>query len=748
MRWKVLLSLSLVALLLLSSSYVFSSASENHNFKNFRAPPIQTPILALVNSTIYEKIVPLLTSLEEAMYNASYFYYYFIIKNVSGEDPEGIREMIKEEYDSKSISGAVLIGNIPLARYEDKVMGNVIEFPYYYMDLNGEWKDTDEDGIIDTPSGDYFPEIWVGIVRSTGDGNNVTQIEAYIQKVIDYVNGKFEPIVKSGAFLDDDFLYLDEKIKEYLAYTYFGTDVIDENTTSQTFLKFLSENYAYAYFIVHSDGSAYFIKTSQGSERVTPDEIEGKALFYTDFSCYGASFERGAIANYLIMDENSNALGVLTYTGSGHPDSMDIYHTNLGWGRSFGESLIQQIYASTQNTTYFNTHIAMLVYLGFPFLKPWRPHGYREVRYLEIEGNEEFLDYAEMYSWRGSGSEKDPIKISNIMIFSPLGEWGLVLKNITLHVEISHCWILTPLGVQILHSNNVIIKDNKLYYSKIYVANSENILVENNYIEGIEYYMFSGMWNSIAISNSSFIKVYGNEISNGTGIGIYGKRMVVGVNNGVPTFKIYYARHINVSYNKIEGLFGVGFSEVRDSYIYRNDIQFTVGGFSLFYSNHNLVTENNFTLIFTNNTWTSGNTHDYYLSIFSSHDNYIYLNNFVYNGTPPEYVIFSAFIRIGSPFLSNESIKNCWNSSKYGNYWQWWAEKNDTNDEDEDGIVDYPYVLEVNNTDYKPLKEPYVWKMNIPTGMGYDVLYTTLAVLGIVLVVVVIALMHRKLQKR
>ncbi len=725
MKWRALLSILLVVFIMHSTFYVFGGASKNHNFngfENYGALAYLTPILALVNSTIYQKVVPILKSLEESMQNANYFYY-FIIENVSGKNPEEIREMIKEEYESKSIKGAVLIGNVPLARYEDKAIGEVIEFPYYYMDLNGEWKDTDGDGIIDTPSGNYFPEIWVGIVRSTDeDGNNVTQIEEYIDKTIDYIDGKYYPKVQSGAFIDDDFLYLDDKIKSSLTSIYIGEEVVDQNTNSATFLKFLSNNYAYAYFIVHSDGRSYIIKTHNGHEKINPWEIKNiNALFYTDFSCYGASFERGAITNHLIMVKNSNALGVLTYTAEGEPVPLLYYHGSLSNGTSFGKALVDYIRTVTANRSYFDSHIAMLIYLGFPFLKPWRPHGYREVKNLEIEGNEEFLDYAEMYGWRGSGSEKDPIKISNIMIFSPLVKWGLVLKNITLHVEISHCWILASLGVQVLYSNNVIIKDNKLYYSRIYVASSENILVENNYIEGIGYYVFNGMWNSIAISNSSFIKVYNNEIHNGTGIGVCGKRMIVGVNNGVPVFKIYYARHINVSYNKIEGLFGVGFSEVRDSYIYRNDIQFTFGGFSLSYSNHNLITENNFTLIFTKNTWTFGNTHDYYLSIFSSHDNYIYLNNFVYNGTPPKYVIFSSFIRIGSLFLSNESTKNCWNSSKYGNYWEWWANKNDTNDENDDGIVDYPYVIDANNTDYMPLKHPFV--CNIKENSEFPYIY-------------------------
>ncbi len=746
MRHRVLLSILAVVLILFSSFYIFNNASENHNFngfENYGAPAYLTPILALVNSTVYQKVLPLLNSLEESMQNANYFYH-FIIKNVSGKNPEEIREMIKEEYESKSIKGAVLIGNVPLARYEDKAIGEVIEFPYYYMDLNGEWKDTNGDGVIDTLTGNYSPEIWVGIVRSTDeDGNNVTQIRGYIDKTIDYIDGKYYPRVQSGAFIDDDFLYLDDKIKSSLTYVYMGEEVVDQNTNSTTFLKFLSNNYAYAYFIAHSDGKSYIIKTPSGYEKVYPEELTHiNTLFYTDFSCYAASFERGAIANYLIMSKNSKSLGVLTYTSLGVPEPLLYYHMNIGEGMSFGKSLLDYIHTVTANKTYFDEHIAMLAYLGFPFLKPWRPSGYKEFRSLDIMGNEELLNYAFRYGWKGNGTKGSPIQISHIMIFQPMRNGNISLSNITMYVELSDCWVLGGLGINVVHSKNVVIKSNKIYYAPIVIFNSKNIKIENNLLESYGHF-----YDSIYVYNSTSVDLTHNILNNGLGIGVRGN-VEYEFTNGTLTYKHIYYSKVNISYNKLnQSLTGINLLGVANSTIFRNDVEFKGVGLSLELSNNNLIEENNFTLLlkdFLNISLNWGTV--CYLSLSNSYGNRIYLNNFMYKGPMPEYIDFSKLVCVSSeglpPFTHPENNRNYWNNSKYGNYWEWWANKNNTNDKNNDGIVDYPYVIDANNTDYKPLKHPFVW--NIKEGNGVPYIYIMAVLVAFFMLLVVVVYFKRK----
>ncbi|MCD6275277.1 MAG: copper ABC transporter substrate-binding protein, partial [Thermoplasmata archaeon] len=91
---------------------------------------------------------------------------------------------------------------------------------------------------------------------------------------------------------------------------------------------------------------------------------------------------------------------------------------------------------------------------------------------------------------------------------------------------------------------------------------------------------------------------------------------------------------------------------------------------------------------------------------------------------------------------------NYWNNSKYGNYYQWWAERNDTNDKNGDGIVDYPWVMNENNTDYHPLKSPYVWKVENKNNRVERPYYSThISIIFILLIVIILVLLRiRKKQ--
>ncbi len=79
--------------------------------------------------------------------------------------------------------------------------------------------------------------------------------------------------------------------------------------------------------------------------------------------------------------------------------------------------------------------------------------------------------------------------------------------------------------------------------------------------------------------------------------------------------------------------------------------------------------------------------------------NEISLNEFYFNdGSGASY-------NPGDVQAEDDTLNNTWNNSYLGNYWHDWAMNNDTNDMNGDGIVDWPYVLDVaNDMDHYPLK--------------------------------------------
>ena len=124
--------------------------------------------------------------------------------------------------------------------------------------------------------------------------------------------------------------------------------------------------------------------------------------------------------------------------------------------------------------------------------------------------------------------------------------------------------------------------------------------------------------------------------------------------------------------------------------------------------------------LFVNNT-----NYGLFLSVGSY--NLIYNNSFYYNhGSNKTY-------NASCVQATDYGLNNSWNSTTgYGNYWLDWAENNDTNDQNDDGIVDWPYKIDggAKAQDEKPLKEPEILIPELGT-----VVWLLIATLGAVLLV-------------
>ncbi|ADD08705.1 right-handed parallel beta-helix repeat-containing protein [Candidatus Aciduliprofundum boonei] len=231
-------------------------------------------------------------------------------------------------------------------------------------------------------------------------------------------------------------------------------------------------------------------------------------------------------------------------------------------------------------------------------------------------------------------------------------------------------------GIDLYSSNFTIVKDNKIVgnYSQvdgIRVKGSGNITFNENYI------LRNG--NGIYGLLSSHISIENNEISFNKGEGM----------------KIFYVSSSIIRDNNITHNHGIGISLDR--------------------SFGNVITEN---LLLFNYLGIKGN-------ILNScgKPNLIYNNSFYYNDGSGD------FYNSWHIQAWDECTIDHWNTSKYGNYWQDWASKNDSNG---DGIIDEPYLLIASNNkkvyDYHPLKYPPRYyciepttprKLRVEIGTGY-----------------------------
>ncbi len=245
-------------------------------------------------------------------------------------------------------------------------------------------------------------------------------------------------------------------------------------------------------------------------------------------------------------------------------------------------------------------------------------------------------------------------------------------------------------------------KNENVAYRGIEVWYSNFTLIENNTINGNK-----SMFHGLRLDRVRNTTIRGNNIAemDSGGIWIWGGEGVV------------------VEENKIlfNGESGIRFEHVNNATIKRNEIAYNYGYVYLFgYHGYGIRMESSNNLVITENLISFNPIG---IKIFSGKSNRIYNNSFFYNAdTGDKY-------HHGKIQAYDDSGGNMWyDPSGYGNYWADWARNNDTNDEDGDGIVDWPYKIGWHGYDYYPLKsQPVAWKVepkspkkvSIAYGVGY-----------------------------
>jgi len=130
---------------------------------SLKSADLYIKFLVVVNTDLYPLIT---TGLDQYVLDLNAEGYEVEIYTSSGGTPEEMREFLRGRYFA-GMKGCLLIGSLPIAWYEIYDCfdyGNNEEFPcdFYYMDLDGNFRDSDNDDLFDHHYGDVTPEIWMG----------------------------------------------------------------------------------------------------------------------------------------------------------------------------------------------------------------------------------------------------------------------------------------------------------------------------------------------------------------------------------------------------------------------------------------------------------------------------------------------------------------------------------------------------------------------------------------------------------
>lgn len=306
-------------------------------------------VLVLVNYDLYASVK---AALDQYIQDLAYEGYFATAYKIKGGNPAGLRDFIKGK---SPLVGAVMVGALPVAWFEmaDDFHG-AAEFPcdLYFMDLNGTWKDPDNDGKFSEHPSNVAPEIWVGrIWTPTNGGNDAALINDYFKRNHLYRKGQFGASNKALAFVDDDWTGFGDCAFDSM-FTPANIEVITNPVTTDgdRYKAEMQQFRAWAQVCAHSSPGGHSFKVPGGESEWVPnaylrDTNPPNAFFYNLFACSNALFTQPEyMAGWYIFDKaggsTCNGLAAVGSTKAGSMLAFENFYTPMGNGNVIGDALV------------------------------------------------------------------------------------------------------------------------------------------------------------------------------------------------------------------------------------------------------------------------------------------------------------------------------------------------------------------------------------------------------------------------
>jgi len=270
------------------------------------------------------------------------------------------RDFLEKEWNTNNISGAFLVGDLPVAYYEmasDFGEDTYVKFPtdLYFMDLDGEWYDrleNGESGVFDDHQGfrTIKPDIWIGrLYPSVLNAHNDPEKELvlrYFDKVHKYRIGDLRLKDQALNYIDKDWAGYNVEDIQKLAYKRMTTFKHGINTTCSRSdyrqkVQQLSDNkFEWMYHAVHSWHGGHMFTEGETFTSDWVDMINVQVLFYLNFNCSGALFTgEDCVCSWYVMQKPYGLLSVGS-TKTGSMLSQRDYYDYVGQGYNIGNSFL------------------------------------------------------------------------------------------------------------------------------------------------------------------------------------------------------------------------------------------------------------------------------------------------------------------------------------------------------------------------------------------------------------------------
>ncbi len=311
-------------------------------------------ICMVVNADLYPEIADSLSmflfDLESEGYDVNVYTAY------NDGDEAALRSLLISEWTNRNIEGAILIGDLALAWYEMTEPthwgGDHVEFPIdlFYMDLDGEWIDSDSDDMYDDHTGSLHADIWVGRLFAHTltyyEADEVSAIKNYFGKNHGYRKGSLRLEDKALAYLDDDWCYSGWEWDLQMAYP--ATDAVTDVyvTTNSDYADRLKEyannQYESLLVTVHSSPYDHYFYDGYGNSALFHNSwieaLDMQVLFYNLFACSNCRYTASDYMGGWYIFQSTYGLLAVGTTKTGSMLQFDDYYDPLGGGATFGQA--------------------------------------------------------------------------------------------------------------------------------------------------------------------------------------------------------------------------------------------------------------------------------------------------------------------------------------------------------------------------------------------------------------------------
>jgi hypothetical protein len=280
----------------------------------------QNMVAVIVNASLYAHIVTEIDTFIQDLIAAGYSVQ---LDTISGMSHTQLRSHLSS---ISGLTGAILVGETPVAWFETNGFGGWEEFPHdiYFSDLNGTYIDADADGLYDDHTGNVAPEIWIGRIyaRNLTWDSEVSLVKNYFHKNHAYRTGALSVPDRGLSFVDDDWSYWTTC---YLDEVYPTVTVINDmyQTIASNYRTQLETGYEWIHICAHSSPWGHTFRYGYSGYQGTVFNydlfgLEPYALFYNLFACSGTRFiEENHSAGWYIFVAPYGLLAVgSTKTGS------------------------------------------------------------------------------------------------------------------------------------------------------------------------------------------------------------------------------------------------------------------------------------------------------------------------------------------------------------------------------------------------------------------------------------------------